>query len=130
MKPVGRVGLVLVMVVAALVVGGGVALAAVKYGSDDNDDIGHYCYEFIFDTGNDVFYGGSGNDDDFGREAVGCALVALHGTGEGVGLGQDHVLHVVRVPPSRFVPHTACFTATDPLDGTRHARRSPWHPQR
>ncbi len=25
---------------------------------------------------------------------------------------------------------TACFTATDPLDGTRHARRSPWHPQR
>jgi hypothetical protein len=25
--------------------------------------MGHYCYEFIFDTGNDVFYGGSGNDD-------------------------------------------------------------------
>ncbi|GEM_PF-2024464 len=143
MKTVGRVGLVLVMVVVALVVGGGVALAAVKYGTDGrdsligttdedvlygrgasdflagkgegdvlygedgddfmhggavgwgmapdgedklfggkgadcmfggsendvlhggdgNDDMGHYCYEFIFDTGNDVFYGGSGNDN-------------------------------------------------------------------
>ena len=138
-----RVGLVLVMTVVALVVGGGVALAAVKFGTDGRDsligtsdsdalygrgagdflagkgendvlygedgddfmhggavgwgmapdgqdrlfggdgsdcmfggsqddvlhggpgrdDMGHYCYEFIFDTGNDLFYGGTGDDD-------------------------------------------------------------------
>jgi Ca2+-binding RTX toxin-like protein len=31
--------------------------------------MGHYCYEFIMDTGNDVFYGGSGNDDILAVEA-------------------------------------------------------------
>src|SRR4028119_1763150 len=35
----------------------------VLHGGEGNDDMGHYCYEFIMDTGNDVFYGGSGNDD-------------------------------------------------------------------
>jgi Ca2+-binding RTX toxin-like protein len=35
----------------------------VLHGGSGSDDMGHYCYEFIFDTGNDVFYGGGGNDD-------------------------------------------------------------------
>lgn len=35
----------------------------VLYGGPGNDDMGHYCYEFIFDTGEDVFYGGPGNED-------------------------------------------------------------------
>jgi Ca2+-binding RTX toxin-like protein len=35
----------------------------VLIGGPGNDDMGHYCYEFIFDKGNDAFYGGSGNDD-------------------------------------------------------------------
>ena len=34
----------------------------VLHGGSGNDDMGHYCYEFIMDTGNDVFYGGNGND--------------------------------------------------------------------
>ena len=149
MNTVRRVGLVLVMMAVALVVGSGVALAAVKFGTDGrdvligtnsadqmfgkggsdflagkkqddvlyggdgndfmhggavgwemapdgedklfggkgsdcmfggseddvlvggsgNDDMGHYCYEFIMDTGNDILYGGSGNDDIIAVEA-------------------------------------------------------------
>jgi Ca2+-binding RTX toxin-like protein len=34
----------------------------VLIGGSGRDDMGHYCYEFIMDTGNDVFHGGSGND--------------------------------------------------------------------
>jgi Ca2+-binding RTX toxin-like protein len=41
----------------------------VLHGGPGNDDMGHYCYEFIMDTGNDVFYGGSGNDDIMAVEA-------------------------------------------------------------
>ncbi|MDQ4126771.1 MAG: hypothetical protein M3151_02240 [Actinomycetota bacterium] len=35
----------------------------ILYGGSGNDDMGHYCYEFIFDSGNDVFQAGGGNDD-------------------------------------------------------------------
>ncbi len=52
---VRRVGLVLVMMVAALVVGGGVALAAVKYGTDGSD-------EFFGTNEEDVFYARGGSD--------------------------------------------------------------------
>ena len=41
----------------------------VLVGGSGKDDMGHYCYEFIMDTGNDVFYGGSGNDDIMAVEA-------------------------------------------------------------
>ncbi len=41
----------------------------VLHGGEGNDDMGHYCYEFIMDTGNDVFLGGSGNDDIMAVEA-------------------------------------------------------------
>ena len=55
-----RVGLVLVMMAAALVVGGGVALAAVKYGTDGRDI-------FIGTNDEDVFYGRGGSDGLAGR---------------------------------------------------------------
>ncbi len=41
----------------------------VLHGGEGDDDLGHYCYEFIMDTGNDVFYGGGGNDDIMAVEA-------------------------------------------------------------
>ena len=41
----------------------------VLVGGSGNDDMGHYCYEFIMDTGNDILYGGSGNDDIIAVEA-------------------------------------------------------------
>ncbi len=41
----------------------------VLHGGSGKDDMGHYCYEFIMDTGNDVFYGGGGNDDIMAVEA-------------------------------------------------------------
>lgn len=50
-----RVGLVLVMMLVALVVGSGVALAAVKYGTDGPD-------EFFGTSDEDVFYGRGGSD--------------------------------------------------------------------
>jgi Ca2+-binding RTX toxin-like protein len=34
----------------------------VLMGGLGNDEMGFYCYEFIFDAGVDTFYGGSGND--------------------------------------------------------------------
>ena len=34
----------------------------VLMGSSGNDEMGFYCYEFIFDTGIDHFYGRTGND--------------------------------------------------------------------
>jgi hypothetical protein len=34
----------------------------VLVGGLDNDEMGFYCYEFIFDTGEDTFYAGAGND--------------------------------------------------------------------
>jgi Ca2+-binding RTX toxin-like protein len=40
----------------------GGSLDDVLIGGPGNDDMGHYCYEFIFDTGEDTFYGGSGDD--------------------------------------------------------------------
>jgi hypothetical protein len=60
-------------------------------GGPGKDDMGHYCYEFIFDTGEDVFNSGSGNDFiwswDYGlrggkpkRDVVNC------------GPGRDEVL--------------------------------------
>ena len=41
----------------------------VLVGGPGKDDMGHYCYEFIMDTGNDVFYGGPGNDNIMSVEA-------------------------------------------------------------
>ncbi len=69
-----RVGLVLVMMVVALVVGGGVALAAVKFGTDgqdflmgtNDDDViyGKGGIDFIDGRGgDDVLYGGNGDDE-------------------------------------------------------------------
>ena len=52
---VRRVGLGVVMVVVALVLGGGVALSAVKYGTEGQDE--------LFGTNDsDVLYGRGGND--------------------------------------------------------------------
>jgi Ca2+-binding RTX toxin-like protein len=73
-KTVRRVGLVVVMMVVALVVGSGVALAAVKYGTDgqdflmgtNDDDVlyGKGGIDFIDGRGgNDVLYGGDGADE-------------------------------------------------------------------
>lgn len=69
-----RVWLVLAMVVLALVVGGGVALAAVKFGTDrqdfltgtNEDDViyGEGGIDFIDGRGgNDVLHGGAGSDE-------------------------------------------------------------------
>ena len=55
-----RVGLVLLAMVVALVVGGGVALAAVKYGTDGRDNL-------IGTDEEDVFYGRDGGDGLAGR---------------------------------------------------------------
>jgi Ca2+-binding RTX toxin-like protein len=41
----------------------------VLIGGTGRDDMGHYCYEFIMDTGNDVFHSGSGNDSIMAVEA-------------------------------------------------------------
>ena len=41
----------------------------VLYGGEGNDDIGHYCYEFIMDAGNDIIHGGRGDDDIIAAEA-------------------------------------------------------------
>ena len=41
----------------------------VLHGGSGDDDLGHYCYEFIMDTGNDIMYGGKGNDDIMAIEA-------------------------------------------------------------
>lgn len=74
MKTVRRVGLVLVAMAVALVVGGGVALAAVKFGTDgqdflagtNGDDVidGEGGVDFIDGRGgDDVLYGGAGSDE-------------------------------------------------------------------
>ncbi len=70
----GRAGLVLMMMVVALVVGSGVAFAAVKYGTDGSDYLvgtkgedvlyGKGGIDFIDGRGdNDVLYGGDGGDE-------------------------------------------------------------------
>ena len=72
-----RVGLVLVVMAVALVVGGGVALAAVKYGSDGRDNlIGTNVEDVLYGRGgsdglagrgeDDVLYGDEGDDFMFG----------------------------------------------------------------
>jgi hypothetical protein len=91
---VRRVGLVLVMMVAVLVGGSGVALAVVKFGTDGqdflmgtrDDDViyGEDGIDFIDGRGgDDVLYGGAGSDEviSFPGDDV------LHGEG-----GNDHVI--------------------------------------
>lgn len=74
MNTVRRVGLALVVMAVALVVGGGVALAAVKFGTDgrdflmgtNDDDVidGEGGIDFIDGRGgDDVLYGGAGSDE-------------------------------------------------------------------
>jgi Ca2+-binding RTX toxin-like protein len=51
----------------------GKAADDVLYGGPGDDEMGFYCYDFIFDTGEDVFNSGPGNDfiwswDFAGRE--------------------------------------------------------------
>ena len=74
MSTVKRAGLVLVLMAAALVLGGGVAVAAVKFGTDgqdflmgtNDDDVidGEGGVDFIDGRGgDDVLYGGAGGDE-------------------------------------------------------------------
>src|SRR5215210_1009305 len=73
-RTMGRVGLVLVMMAVALVVGNGVAVAAVKFGTDGQDFLvgtkegdvlhGKGGTDFIDGRGgDDVLYGGAGGDE-------------------------------------------------------------------
>lgn len=81
----GRVGLVLVTMVVALFVGGGVALAAVKFGTDGQD--------FLMGTGDDdVIYGEGGIDfiDGRGGDDV---LYGGNGDDEVISFPGDDVLH-------------------------------------
>jgi Ca2+-binding RTX toxin-like protein len=79
-----RLGLVLLIMVMALVVGSGVALAAVKFGTDGRDElIGTNSADQLFGKGgrdflagkkqDDVLYGGDGNDFNYGG-AVGWGM--------------------------------------------------------
>ena len=77
MDTVRRVGLVLVAMAVALVVGGGVAVAAVKFGTDgqdfltgtNDDDViyGEGGVDFVDGRGgDDVLFGGDGGDEVWG----------------------------------------------------------------
>lgn len=43
----------------------------ILYDGDGRDLMGLFCIEFIFDTGNDIMYGGGGNDDIVGLDRNG-----------------------------------------------------------
>jgi Ca2+-binding RTX toxin-like protein len=79
-----RVGLGLVMVVVALVLGGGVALAAVKYGTEGQDELfGTNDSDVLYGRGGSDFLEGCGGDDVLygggGMDLVGDGLCRRSG---------------------------------------------------